>query len=655
MTEDRKFIQTKIFKLFVTASSLLTALFFSLRIRGILGSGFGKPMLLAVFAVTAVMILIAVRFLDRTDIRSGSLIYAAVLGIMAAYSLMMFSHPGKSLLWLLLYIFCAAVIRTALSRSFERRVSVLSFITALILSTFAFLGTQMHNSGGFYIYLLLIIEYAGFFFLLYCGLQIVFQYLCDNDLRCGPAGKSIDGEKSSLPYFFAVMAGILICWLPYFIIYYPGTMSSDSFGEINQYTGISPLSNHHPIIHQLFIRLCLRVCELFTVSGSTEHITLSAAVYSALQMLIMAAIVSGLLVFLRRKGVSVGMRAAVFCFFALLSVNAYFSITMTKDVLFGGITILLMIKLIRETDEEPETGKDRFLGTVVLILISFLFCTFRNNGYYAFLAGMPVFIIVNRKQWKRLLVVFLAVVIAVAGYKFLLFDILNIEKSKDGMTLSVPLQQIARVANQSGSCDSAEFEVLREVIPDMEAFGESYDPVYAGPVLKTYREHADVFQRNPKRYIKAWLSLGIKNPAAYVEAFMMQSYGYWYPDVSEWTALTTIYRPNDYGVVQNERFSAQREKLTAMHDSASHQEPLSVLFSIGLNVWILVASWALLIVKRQRNAAAAVVILAAEWLTVLASPKYCEFRYIYSIIVSTPMFAALAAYLPDNRMRGTAK
>ena len=40
------------------------------------------------------------------------------------------------------------------------------------------------------------------------------------------------------------------------------------------------------------------------------------------------------------------------------------------------------------------------------------------------------------------------------------------------------------------------------------------------------------------------------------------------------------------------------------------------------------------------------VVLFALWLTTLASPVYCEYRYIYGLIICVPLYLALAVMLP---------
>ena len=51
-------------------------------------------------------------------------------------------------------------------------------------------------------------------------------------------------NKHSILFFMILF---LICWLPYIIVFYPGTLNVDSLNEILQYWRVSEWTTHHPI------------------------------------------------------------------------------------------------------------------------------------------------------------------------------------------------------------------------------------------------------------------------------------------------------------------------------------------------------------------------------------------------------------------------
>ena len=82
--------------------------------------------------------------------------------------------------------------------------------------------------------------------------------------------------------------------------------------------GIDPVSNHYPYVHQLLIKLAL-----FIGGGSLE---LGVGVYSLIQMLLLSVCFALCVYFLGSMGVNRYIQAAVFGFFALFSVNGFYSV-----------------------------------------------------------------------------------------------------------------------------------------------------------------------------------------------------------------------------------------------------------------------------------------------------------------------------------------
>lgn len=58
--------------------------------------------------------------------------------------------------------------------------------------------------------------------------------------------------------------------------------------------------------------------------------------------------------------------------------------------------------------------------------------------------------------------------------------------------------------------------------------------------------------------------------------------------------------------------------------------------------WLLLIAIALWIVKRRGRLVSALFPILALWLTTLASPVYCEYRYLYGLALTAPVFLCLA-------------
>ena len=319
---------------------------------------------------------------------------------------------------------------------------------------------------------------------------------------------------------------------------------------------------------------------------------------------------------------------------------------MWKDVLFGGIALLLTVLLLRLTDKE--TCRRRWKAVPLLIAVGFLYSTMRNNGYYAFILGILTIAVLNKAIRKEMLILLIAIILLVSGYQHLLFDGLGIKKSRTAEALSIPLQQIARVvAFAEVDLDDENFTILREVFPDIEELKTDYISIISDPVKHENVFESEVFDQDPVRYMKAWGRIGIQHPRAYVEAFLLQNYGYWYPDV-DYTIVYPRLRENELGLEASKTFASLRENLLSMHEELSKRQPTAVLYSAGLVVWILVLSCIILALKGYKEKAEMIAVPLALWLTTLASPVFCEYRYIYGMVTSMPMFVCMAIMLQNK-------
>lgn len=443
----------------------------------------------------------------------------------------------------------------------------------------------------------------------------------------------LDGSVSALrfqPPFWVLWLLIFICWLPYFTAFYPACLSDDSIWELDIALQQKTLCDHHPIIHIFTIQLFVRLGQLM---GS---VSLGVGLYTLFQMLVMSAIFAGVVCFLRSHGVPTAIQLCVLLFYALLSIHAFYSISMWKDVFFAGMTALLMMILLHLSARPAHACSLRCC--VLLGCVLFLFCTYRHNGYYVFLAAFPIYLLLNRCIWKKLLPVGLCALLLVNAYQALIFDGLHAVPSASGEKLSVPMQQLARAATlHPDEFTSEEATLIAEIFPSLESLASLYDPNISDPVKASFR--SEVFDQNPARYARLWLQVGLRHPLVYVDAFLNQCYGYWYPDVSRWSVYMLI-EPNAYNLAH--RPSQLIAALVSLHYAFQDHLPFSFLFRPGTYTWCLLFAALLLFTRGRYRLLSPMVFLLFLFFTTLLSPVHAEFRYVYGLVVSAPLFLGLA-------------
>jgi hypothetical protein len=108
-------------------------------------------------------------------------------------------------------------------------------------------------------------------------------------------------------------------------------------------------------------------------------------------------------------------------------INALFSVTMWKDVLFAGIIpiyIIQLIELIFNTEKNIENFKSIIKYIVVSLIVMFL----RNNGTYIILLLLPIIVLILKKYWKKMLIVSGLIVISYVAIKSFIFNICDVQE-----------------------------------------------------------------------------------------------------------------------------------------------------------------------------------------------------------------------------------
>ncbi len=292
------------------------------------------------------------------------------------------------------------------------------------------------------------------------------------------------------------------------------------------------------------------------------------------------------------------------------------------------------MELIYNNDKFLKSKKAVICYIVVSLLVMFL----RNNGLYVVLLTLPLILFSQRKYLKRVLIIIIAIIISYLIIKSTIFNIFNVKKGSVGEMLSIPLQQITRVKKYHKD------ELDENLIIQIDSFflcdniEEKYNPVLSDPVKAELNN--EYFSENKVVFLKLWLKLLKNYFKDYLESFISNSYGYYYPEAKHWVANRTI-EPNNLGIVQTPLIEG---KLTSQINSYIEERDIplvSMCFSIGMAFWIIVISFGYEILKRNYQMIIPYYIIFILWLTIIASPVFCEYRYAYPLFTTIPVFLGL--------------
>ena len=526
---------------------------------------------------------------------------------------------------------CFAIIFMFLKVDINKKMNKISILIAIIVSFVISLGNIVETSistNTLNIFSLktlaeLFITFGGIFIFLYFLFNFIFSKLKTVNLL------SKNDRNSANKIFFVSWGLIFILWIPYFLRFFPGIMTLDSQVQLF-YIEEGVFRNNHPFVQTWFEGGIYHLGKIIF-----NNTTIAMGFYTLVQMLILSAIFAYAVRFLYKHKFNSIIVILVLLAYALLPQFTLYSVTVWKDVLFGGAFLLLLISVVEMTLSDKLNKANVILFIISLLMILF----FRNNGVYVLLLCVPFFIYCFRKKLKIILPILLslfAIYFIVTGP---VYNYLKVEKPSSVESLAIPLQQVGRVIATSDEMSKKEKNYL-ETIFNFEEIKEVYSPIIVDPV----KNHADKqeLEETKNEFFTTWWTLLLKHPDTYIEAYLTQTLGYWYPSVKYWT-IGTLYAENDYDI---HYVNILPDFLTKIIDNTkSNNYSLSTLcWGIGLGFLLLFLSF---IVAHIRNIdkskyLAWFIPFVGLWVTMMiASPVYAEYRYVYGLFTSLPIIVLI--------------
>lgn len=338
-------------------------------------------------------------------------------------------------------------------------------------------------------------------------------------------------EKNGMRRFFIRALLIFACYLPVFLAVYPGFFVYDAQDELLQVITRN-FSTHHPLLHVLLMGGLVQLG--YKIFGSYNA---GIACYTLFQMAVLSVLFSWSIGRLKKEGMGKKGAFLTTLYFGLCPVVVMFSLCSAKDGLFTGMLLIMVLRL-REFAGNPEGFFQKKLHVVLFAGAALGMMLLRHNGFYAFLVFIiALFLFFGRKPVRKKMFFLMGGILA--GYLLLnkgLAFVFSADASENQEILTVPIQQLARVHEMEGETLSEEDKnILHEVLTP-EALSRYTAKVSDGVKIQFNNE---AYSQNPGRYGKLWLKWGMEHPFTYLNAWLMTSYGFWYPDT-----VIDVYRGN---------------------------------------------------------------------------------------------------------------
>ena len=379
------------------------------------------------------------------------------------------------------------------------------------------------------------------------GIWSVLKKICV--LMEDKAGANDYCKKESVVNFklwIMISALLMVCWMPYFLVYYPGFIFGDSLSSIRQALGIEGLNNHHPILYTLVLKVFLYV------GMHINDITFGCACFILFQMIYVAVCLGYALAWVRRFKLfsSIGFWFIV----AMFGLSPFFgqvSIAMWKDPIFSATLLVLSLVVYDLIFTNVEGYIIPRLNIAVYIFLSLILCFSRNTGVSVLLFYLMILIMslvyyrktLVKKVLKRLTVIMtivISIVLFITGPVYSKFGL----QGEPVESLGIFLNQMARVAAYDGEMTEEDYEFMDALLP-MEKYPETYRPCVVDRLKWDPDFDQSYLNDHLIDFASSWLSMFKQNPHCYFQAWELNTFGYWAVNYWEYNFDTNnIYKGN---------------------------------------------------------------------------------------------------------------
>ena len=455
----------------------------------------------------------------------------------------------------------------------------------------------------------------------------------------------MDGGGSSIRVLSVTVRALVIflLYLPFFLRYCPGLFFGDTFSSFAQIMGWNPLSNHHPVAFTMMMAACIKIAGLMGMGPSA-----GVALLTVFQMACVASMFGYLSIWVTsRLGVSSRWSWLLVAFFGLSRYCALYSVALWKDPLFSCCLVLVVTMLA-----DAVMGKGSWSSVLRLLVFGALalgVMLLRNNGLYicaALFVALAIVAVLNRlgriapmEPAPRLAVSLGLAFVTCLVITGPVYSAMGVVPSEAVESAGIPLAQMARVAALDGDMSESDRSYMNELLP-LDRYKEVYHPSLIDPLKWNEDFNAEHLVDG---FWTHWASMLSRNPSIFFEAWELQTFGFWAPNVKGADGLPENFLMGaPYNLVADAEASAGvafRNLLAPLGDSVDVVIGLSAWSISGAAVfWLLMFSAVLLVSHgRARFALPLLPFLLLYGTLFIASPIWYWPRYIVAAQFGLPV------------------
>lgn len=324
------------------------------------------------------------------------------------------------------------------------------FIYSMMLSFAIVAGRQVHyvkmrskmNENFISFDIFSILKAILILLIIYPLIEMLIEYINNHMIK---TTTNINTPKHLRRMFFAFWGVIFIAWIPHLLSFYPGGIVGD--GAITIEAALKPgmpKENHWVVLYILVIKF-------FLYFGAKLGLSLSKSIYLyvIVESLAYSAVCAMVGVKLKKHKIPNIFVYGSVLIYALSGFFASYGMGLWKDGIFSAAIVLIVLMLW----EYPFGKKPSIAYCIKISLLMLFACFLRNNGLYTIVVCFVAFVILLRREYKRLILSCFAVVAITIIVQGPVYDCLGIKKDSLTQSFSLPIQQIAATVNSGGGAN----------------------------------------------------------------------------------------------------------------------------------------------------------------------------------------------------------
>ena len=437
----------------------------------------------------------------------------------------------------------------------------------------------------------------------------------------------------------------LICWSLLYAHLWPMASMNDTAWILRDPIGAGA---QHPITYGLSIGVLFRLGRL--VGGDLTGVVL----LSVGQMLLWAACVSGVAVFLDRQGASRRVTGLLIAYCTLMPLVADYSFAVVKDAAFSLFTTLLIPVLLVVRASAGQVLLSR-RGIAVVVAVPAGFALMRNNALPVVLVILALMVWWSRAHLRRALVVsavtLVIIVVPTAA---------TAQSQHAKEALGIPLQMIGYTLVHDADCLPPASRQVFDNVLEPEVWKQVYRPASVDPTKDSPAFNRTYLDTHRGQFLSAWGRALVACPRPFVTGFLVHTGNLWRFDADP---IGTEGQSRFVSVVSNH--PADRDQLIRDYARAgvvsysilpkpwqpvaeAAVRAMEVMPGPGTWMWVVALSVVGFVYAGRREWVAIYAPVILLWATLMvAAPTVTPFRYTAPLIMVAPI--GLAVLLDTDR------